>query len=172
MIDRLLPIIASRWSRLVLVGLIVLGLQTTLFTDVRPFGVVAQLMLLMAVAAGVTYGFEVGAIAGLMLGFMYDCVLNTPLGLCSLVFGGAAAAAGPLPFFIREPSWWLKIAGVAVATLLAELAFPFALSMVGIGGWVRPRMVLVALGVTLINVAIAPLALIVSRWTLKASLGS
>jgi len=37
---------------------------------------------------------------------------------------------------------------------------------------VRPRMVLVALGVTLINVAIAPLALIVSRWTLKASLGS
>lgn len=172
MIDRLLPIVASRWTRLVLVGLVVLGLQTTLFTDVRPFGVVAQLMLLLAVAAGVTYGFEVGAIAGLTLGFMYDCVLNTPLGLCSLVFGGAAAAAGALPFFIREPSWWLKIAAIAGATLVAELAFPFALTMVGIGGWVRPRMILVALGVTTINAIVSPLALIVSRWTLKASLGN
>jgi len=105
-IDRLLPIVASRWTRLVLVGLIVLGLQTTLFTDVRPFGVVAQLMLLLAVASGVTYGLEVGAMSGLLLGFMYDCVLNTPLGLCSLVFGGAGALAGALPFFIREPSWW------------------------------------------------------------------
>lgn len=172
MIDRLLPIIASRWTRLVLVGLVVLGLQTTIFTDVRPFGVVAQLMLLLAVCAGVTYGFEVGAIAGLTLGFMYDCVLNTPLGLCSLVFGGAAAAAGALPFFIREPSWWLKLAGVAGATLVAELVFPFALTMVGIGGWVRPRMILVALGATTINILVAPLALVVSRWTLKASLGN
>jgi cell shape-determining protein MreD len=161
-IDRLLPIVASRWTRLVLVGLIVLGLQTTLFTDVRPFGVVAQLMLLLAVASGVTYGLEVGAMSGLLLGFMYDCVLNTPLGLCSLVFGGAGALAGALPFFIREPSWWLKIGGVAVATFVAELAFPF----------VRPRMVLVALGVTVINLVAAPLALVVSRWTLKASLGS
>ena len=172
MIERLLPIVASRWTRLVLVGLIVLGLQTTLFTEVRPFGVVAQLMLLLAVASGVTYGLEVGAMSGLVLGFMYDCVLNTPLGLCSLVFGGAGTLAGALPFFIREPSWWLKIGGVAVASFAAEIAFPFAMSMVGLGGWVRPRMVLVALGVTAINLLAAPLALIVSRWTLKASLGS
>ena len=167
-----MPLVTSRWTRLVLVGLVVLGLQTTLFSDIRPFGVVAQLMLLVAVAAGVTYGFEVGAIAGLTLGFMYDCVLNTPLGLCSLVFGGAAAAAGLLPFFVREPSWWLKILGVALTTLLAELVFPFALTMVGIDGWVRPRILLVALGVTVINVLVAPLALVVSRWTLKVSLGS
>ena len=66
----------------------------------------------------------------------------------------------------------MKIAGVAGATLLAELVFPFALTMVGIGGWVRPRMVLIALGVTIINTLGAPLALIVSRWTLKANLGS
>jgi len=33
-------------------------------------------------------------------------------------------------------------------------------------------MVLVALGVTVINLVAAPLALVVSRWTLKASLGS
>jgi rod shape-determining protein MreD len=172
MIDRLMPVLTSRWTRLVLVGLIVLGLQTTLFTDLQPFGVVAQLMLLVAVACGATYGSEVGAIAGLVLGLMYDCVLNTPLGLCSLVFGGAAAAAGVLPYFFREPSLWLKILAVAAATLVAEMVFPFALTMVGIDGWVRPRMFLVAFIVTLINVIISPVALVVSRWTLKASLGS
>jgi hypothetical protein len=33
-------------------------------------------------------------------------------------------------------------------------------------------MILVALGVTTINAIVSPLALIVSRWTLKASLGN
>ena len=91
----------SRWTRLVLMSLMFLGLQTTVLNDMRPFSVMIPVMLLFAVTAGTLYGSEVGAISGLIVGVMYDCVLSTPLGLASLVFGEAAYVAGLLPFFVR-----------------------------------------------------------------------
>ena len=54
----------SRWTRLVLVSLILLGLQTTVLNDMRPFGVMIPVMLLFAVTAGTLYGSEIGAISG------------------------------------------------------------------------------------------------------------
>ena len=64
----------------------------------------AQLMLLIGVTAGAIYGPEVGALSGLIVGLMYDCVLTTPLGLASLVVGGVSFGAGLLPFFVRDPN--------------------------------------------------------------------
>ena len=68
---RLLRVMASRWTRLVLVGLIFLGIQTTILNEMRPFGVMVQLMLLIGVTAGAIYGPEVGALTGL-IGLMED----------------------------------------------------------------------------------------------------
>jgi cell shape-determining protein MreD len=136
----------SRWTRLVLVSLILLGLQTTVFNDMRPFSVMIPVMLLFAVTAGTLYGSEIGAISGLIIGVMYDCVLTTPLGLASLVFGVAAYVAGLLPFF------------------------PLAQSMVGLSGRFQPHVVAVVAFVVVVGMIVAPLLLPVCRWTLKESL--
>jgi len=93
-----------------------MGFQTTLFNDMRPFGVMAQVMVLFAACAGVVYGAEIGAVAGLIIGLMYDCVLTTPLGLASLVLGATAFVAGAFPYFVRDSSWWNKAIAVAVAS--------------------------------------------------------
>ena len=90
---------SSRWSRLVLVMLFVIALQTTLFADLRPFGVAAQLVLLFVIASGVNHGVAIGAMTGLIAGLMYDFVLPTPVGLVSLVLGLAGATAGLLIYF-------------------------------------------------------------------------
>jgi hypothetical protein len=90
----------------VLVASVLMGFQTTLFNDMRPFGVMAQVMVLFAACAGVVYGAEIGAVAGLIIGLMYDCVLTTPLGLASLVLGATAFVAGAFPYFVRDSSWW------------------------------------------------------------------
>ena len=74
MSERLLRIMGSRWTRLVLVSLVLLGLQTTVLNDMRPFSVMIPVMLLFAVTAGTLYGSEIGAISGLIIGVMYDCV--------------------------------------------------------------------------------------------------
>ena len=94
--NRLFLIIASRWSRLVLVLFLVLSLQTTVFADLRPFGIAAQVMLLFVVCAGVSFGVSVGAVVGLIAGLMYDFVLTTPIGLGSLALGLTGATAGLL----------------------------------------------------------------------------
>jgi rod shape-determining protein MreD len=161
---------ASRWTRLVLVSLILLGLQTTLLNDMRPFAVMLPLMLLFAVAAGTLYGSEVGAISGLIIGVMYDCVLSTPLGLASLVFGATAFVGGMLPFFVREPTWWTRAITIGVVGALGELAFPIAESMVGFSGQLQPHVIVVMGFVAIVGMVSAPLLLLVCRWTLKETL--
>jgi rod shape-determining protein MreD len=167
---RLLRVMASRWTRLVLVGLFLLGIQTTILNEMRPFGVMVQLMLLIGVTAGAIYGPEVGAISGLIVGLMYDCVLTTPLGLASLVFGAVGFGAGLLPFFVRDPSWWNRAIVIALSSAVGELLFPIAQGMTGLSGWVQPRMFIVALTVAMINLFLAPIISPLVRWTLKQTL--
>jgi len=168
--EKLLQIMGSRWTRLVLVSLILLGLQTTVLNDMRPFNVMIPVMLLFAVASGSLYGSEIGAISGLIIGVMYDCVLTTPLGLASLVFGAAAYVAGLLPFFIREPTWWTRAITIGIVGAAGELVFPLAQSMVGLSGRFQPHVVVVMTSVAVVGMIVAPLLLPVCRWTLKESL--
>jgi rod shape-determining protein MreD len=169
--QRLIAILGSRWTRLVLVALVLLSIQTTLLNELRPFGVMAQVLVLFVASAGVLYGSEIGAIAGLVVGLMYDAVLTTPLGSTALVFGLVGAAAGGLPYFVREPTWWSRVAVVVVMSALGEVLFPIVQAVIGYEGWVQPRMFLVALVVALVNVILAPIILPLTRWTLKESIG-
>ena len=97
MIERFLLFAENRYARLVLVGLMFLGVQTTVFNDMRPFGVCLQIMVLLAVSAGLARGSDTGAIAGFIIGLLYDMVLTTPMGLCAAVFAmvGYLAFIGP-----------------------------------------------------------------------------
>lgn len=153
-----------------LVASVLLGFQTTLFSDMRPFGVMAQVMVLFAACAGVIYGAEIGAVAGLIIGLMYDCVLTTPLGLASLVLGATGFIAGAFPYFVRDSSWWNKAIAVAVASAVGEILFPIAQALVGLSGWVQWRVFAVAAVVALINMVLAPLLMPIVRWTLKETL--
>ncbi len=164
--NRVLVIASNRWTRLVLVALILLGLQTTLFSDLRPFGVMLPLMLLFAVSAGAVHGSEVGAITGLVVGAMYDCVLTTPFGLASIVIGSAGYLAGLLVFFVREPTWWSRIIVVVVVSAIGESMFPVALSTVGFDGWLDSRVLWIAAVVAMFSVALGLLLVPLSRWTL------
>lgn len=164
--NRLLVVFSSRWTRLVLVALVLLGLQTTLFNQLRPFDVMVPLMLMFAVATGTVYGSEVGAITGLVVGAMYDCVLATPFGLASLVFGMAGYIAGFLPLFVREPTWWSRVLVIAAVSALGEILFPVALKMVGINGWLDLHALWIAAVVALLTGVLAPIAIPLSRWTL------
>ncbi len=165
-------IASNRWTRLVLVALVLLGFQTTLLSELRPFGVILPLMLLFAVSAGSVHGSEVGAITGLIVGAMYDCVLTTPFGLASLVIGSAGYLAGLLPFFVREPTWWSRVIVVAVVSAIGESMFPVALSTVGFDGWLNTHVLWVAAVVALFTCVLALLLVPLSRWTLRESLSA
>ena len=163
---RFLTIMSSRWTRLVLVLLIIISFQTTLFAEMRPFGVAAQLVLLFVVVSGSINGSTIGALTGLIAGLMYDFVLPTPVGLTSLALGLAGATAGLLTYFFRDPTWWMRLITVGVVSLLGEIYYPLAQTVVGLDGWLQLRIIKVALVVAVCNLALSPIAILVCRWTL------
>ena len=157
---------SSRWTRLVLVLLIIISFQTTLFAEMRPFGVAAQLVLLFVVVSGSINGSTIGALTGLIAGLMYDFILPTPVGLTSLALGLAGATAGLLTYFFHEPTWWMRLITVGVVSLLGEIYYPLAQTVVGLDGWLQLRSIKVALVVAVCNLALSPIAILVCRWTL------
>ena len=157
---------SSRWTRLVLVLLIIISFQTTLFAEMRPFGVAAQLVLLFVVVSGSINGSTIGALTGLIAGLMYDFVLPTPVGLTSLALGLAGATAGLLTYFFRDPTWWMRLITVGVVSLLGEIYYPLAQTVVGLDGWLQLRIIKVAIVVAVCNLALSPIAILVCRWTL------
>ena len=170
---RILRTIASRWSRLVLVALLLLSLQTTLFSEVRPFGYSAQLMAMFVAAAGSSHDVRVGAIVGLVSGFMFDAVLATPLGISAVVFGVVGAGASLMMQPFREPTWWLRILVVSVCAASSEVVTPLVNSVVGLGGWLNLHMLVAALVTFAAALLFAGPLIPVTRWTLseKVSLG-
>jgi rod shape-determining protein MreD len=154
------------WVRLPLVIAVVLAIQTSLVTDVRPFGVAADLMLLLAVCAGLVAGSERGAIAAFVIGLAFDLVLQTPFGLSALVYAVVAFSLGYLRLGIERSGWWARLVVVDLASMAAVFGFALLGSLFGMTRIVNARLVGVAVVVGLVNAALAPVALPVMRWTL------
>ena len=71
--------------------------QTTLGSDLRVAGVAPDLMVLLAICAGLTGGAEAGAWVGFWAGLLADLFLtSTPLGLSALTYCLVGAAVGAL----------------------------------------------------------------------------
>ncbi len=158
---------ASRWTRLVLVLLLVLALQTTLFKELRPFGVAAQAMLLFAICAGIQFGFSIGAIVGLVAGLMFDFVVSTPAGLGSIALGLTGATAGLYLYFFPKLILWLRLVTIAFVSVIGEIYILIAQAMVGLGVVLELRLLKIIVVVTAINVCLSPAFLSVTRWTLS-----
>lgn len=163
---RFFAVIESPATRTVLLGLVVLSFQTTLFNTLRPFGVVLQVMLLFACAAGVVAGSETGAVAGFVFGLMYDMVLTAPLGLSGVVFGFAGYMAGGVNSFVHEARWWVKIIAVALSSTIAVLLYPAASLVVGIDGLLGSRIFTVAVTCGVFNALCALPAARIAKWAL------
>ena len=147
--------------------LIVLALQTTLFKELRPYGVATQLMLLFATCAGIQFGISIGAIVGLVSGLMFDFVVSTPAGLGSIALGLTGATAGLYLYFFPNPIWWLRLVSIAVVSIFGEIYILIARAMVGLGVVLELRLFKVIAVVTVINVCLSPAFLSVTRWTLN-----
>ncbi len=165
--ERVLLATENRWFRLVLVGLPVLGLQTTILNEMRPFGVSLQVMVLLAAASGLARGSEVGAIAGFVVGMLHDLVLTTPLGLGAAVFAVVGYLAGYANSFVHQPTWWTRMLMGAVASAVGMVLLPVALEATGTEGALTSQVIVIALVVAVFNaVAVLP-AHWVCRWALR-----
>ena len=69
-------VLNSSLTRVIPIGMALLALQQTLFVEMKPFGVIIQLLLAFAASAGAAGGPERGAITGFVLGLMFDLAVG------------------------------------------------------------------------------------------------
>lgn len=167
MIERVLWFAENRYTRLVLIGLLFLSLQTTILNEMRPFGVSIEVMLLLAAATGLAKGSETGAIAGFVVGLLYDMVLTTPLGLCAVVFAVVAYTAGLVHSFVHEPTWWSRIVIVSVASAVGTILLPVAFTITGATGVFTTDIISVVVVVTVANAVLALPVSWLCNWALQ-----
>lgn len=147
--------------------LVVLAIQTTLFNELRPYGVAGQIMLLFVICSGIQFGISNGAIVGLIAGLMFDFVVSTPAGLGSITLGITGATAGLYLYFFPSPIWWLRIISIAFVSLIGEIYLLIAQAMVGLGVVLEIRLLKIFAVVATINVFLSPGFFLITRWTLS-----
>lgn len=147
--------------------LVVLAIQTTLFNELRPYGVAGQIMLLFVICSGIQFGISNGAIVGLVAGLMFDFVVSTPAGLGSITLGITGATAGLYLYFFPSPIWWLRIFSIAFVSLIGEIYLLIAQAMVGLGVVLEIRLLKIFAVVATINVFLSPGFFLITRWTLS-----
>jgi rod shape-determining protein MreD len=150
-----------KWSTVVLVGFV---LQIGVVVDLRPFGVHADLMLLLAICAGLVGGPTRGAVVGFAAGLLADVMLPGTLGVSALAYAvvgfGVGAAQESMPSTSKLMSVVFSAAGSAVGVLL----FALLAELLGQRSLSDPRLVQIVGIVTVLNALLCLPVLAVSRW--------
>ncbi|MDA8035218.1 MAG: rod shape-determining protein MreD [Actinomycetota bacterium] len=160
----------TSWARLVLVLLAGLVLQVAVVDQVTVLGAHADLMVLLAAAAGLVAGPERGGLVGFVVGLVADLVVTTPYGLSSLTFVLIGFGFGLLH---RAPSSregrTAQVAACVAAGAAGTVLFAFLGALVGQSGMLGRTAVDAVVVVTLGAVVLAWPALWAIRWSLGSA---
>jgi rod shape-determining protein MreD len=160
---------SSPWIRFPLVAMVALVLQTTLFTDLRPFGALGDVMLLLSICAGLAAGPQLGAVCGFGSGLAYDLMLRTPFGLSALTYAVTGFACGYLQANLVVAPWWLAMGVVAAASVGAVAFYAVVGTVFGLEHVIRPHLIVVILVVSVLNGLFAVPVLGICRWALRVA---
>lgn len=150
--------------RVFLVGLVVVGIQFGVLSNVVIAGHTPQIVLALAAAAGAGGGSERGAIAGFALGLMVDLRGTEALGMTALAYALAGLTAGYVMSITPDPQWWLAAIFTTLGTAVGETAIPVLKLITGQDGWLTTRVLTVLLVVVPFGALLSPLLVPVGRW--------
>ena len=102
-------------------------LQTTLFTQFRPFGAVPDLMLPLVIGIGMTAGERYGAVAGVIAAFTIESLGGSPLTILPLFYMPAGYVCGILTDQYFRDSVPVRAMFTAIAAVLRALWTVFIL---------------------------------------------
>jgi len=151
-------------AKLTLVAFVVLALQVSVVSDARIFGAMPDVMLLLAICAGLVAGPERGAIIAFCLGLSYDLLVQTPFGLSALTYCLIAYLVARVHHGVVRSQWLLPMITVAIASAAGIALFVGLGWLIGEHELLDPRFGEVIGGVTLVNFVASPLALRLMRW--------
>ena len=154
--------------RLPLLLLTALLLQTSVLVRLRVVGVMPDVMLLGAVAGGITAGPTRGAGLGFASGMAIDLFLPTPLGLSALVFTLVGYGVGVANTGVLRSAWYIPMLTAGAASVAGVVLYAVAGSMLG-EPMLTGHLVTIALVVGVSNAVLAPVAIRLVGWSLGSA---
>jgi rod shape-determining protein MreD len=153
-------VVAARVSLVLVLGL---TLQLSVAPSVQLFGVQADLMMLLALGAGLAAGPDRGAAIGFASGLLYDLTLQTPCGLSALTYALVAFAVGSLQDSVLRAAWWIPVTTAIAGSTLGVILYVVFGTVVGVEflGVSIPK---VAILVAVLNAVVAGPAIRAMRW--------
>lgn len=140
-------------------------LQRGLFSQLRIADAVVDILLLLAIAAGMTLGAERGAIYGFFAGLTLDLLLSTPLGLTALVYCLVGYGTGRLEGTVRRANRVWPLVLVAAASVAAIALYAVVAEVLGQSNAISSQLPATAVVVAVGNVVLYPLARRVVTWS-------
>lgn len=157
----------SSLVRVIPLGLVLLALQRTLFVDIQPAGVIIQIMMIMAAAAGVAGGSERGAMVGFVFGVMFDLAEGTPLGSTAIAFTLAGVIGGLLALIAADPHWWLEAIFTALGSAAGVATVPVVRVFIGESEPFEAQLGLIVAAMAVAGAVASPVLVPFARWMLK-----
>jgi rod shape-determining protein MreD len=148
-------------------GLVVLTamvLQRGLFGSLRVDGAAADVLLIVAVAAGIAGGAERGAVVGFVCGIALDLMLPSPFGLAALSYMVAGLSVGLLRSADRRAARWRVIVLCALGCALGVVVFAVTGTLLGQAGYLTAHLLTIVLVVSVAGAVLALPAVRVCRW--------
>jgi rod shape-determining protein MreD len=150
-----------RWSLLVVTLFVV---QIGVMIDLDLFGVHPDLMLLVAICAGLAAGPARGAEVGFASGLLMDLVLHGSLGVSALTFALVGFAVGAVAESVIRSSRLLSVGLTAAASGAGVLLYAALGQLLGQRTLADPRLWAIIGIVSVCNAALCLPVLATSRW--------
>lgn len=153
--------IVVRWALVLSVAVL---LQVTVVSRLSVFGVHPDLILLIAVVAGLAGGPTRGAIVGFAAGCCADAYLSSRFGVSALAFtltGYSAGVAGDTVVRPATPIWMGLAGGLSAAGVLLYAALGHLL---GASTLADPNLLAIIGIVSVVNALLVVPAMSVARW--------
>lgn len=155
------PIVVAVRTSLILV--LTLTLQLGIAPSLGVFGVQGDLLLLVAIAAGVAAGPDRGAALGFAAGIAYDLMLQTPFGLSALTYAIVAYLVGGLQDSVLRAAWWIPVVTATAASMVGVILYGVFGTVLG-EDLIGFSLVRIAVIVAILNTIAAPVMVKAMRW--------
>ena len=152
--------------RMTPVVLVALLLQLTLFVEVRVAGVAPELLVLVAVLAGLFAGAHRGSLIAFVVGLLWDIYLTAPLGMAAVTFALVAYALGGVTEDLFHDTRIQTVAVVFVGTAASVTGYALLGEVLGQHGLMDDNLLRIVLLSSAMNAAISLPAAPAVRWAL------
>jgi rod shape-determining protein MreD len=140
-----------------------LTFQVAVAPDLRILGVQGDIMLLLALGAGLATGPDRGASIAFACGIAYDLLLQTPFGLSALSYALVAYLVGSLQDSVLRAAWWIPMAAAAAGSAVGVILYGVLGTVLGMD-LLALSLVRIALVVGTLNAVIAAPVIRSVRW--------